>query len=83
VKEAFRLWAHKGYTVVLTTGRPESVRDLTDRQIRGAGLYYDHLIMGLPRGPRVVINDVKQNTETATANCVNLLRNEGMKNVDV
>lgn len=83
VKEVFKSWAHKGYIIVLTTGRPESIRELTDKQIRGAGLYYHHLLMGLPRGQRIVINDMKPNSKVNTASCVNVKRNEGMKNVDV
>lgn len=82
-REAFKQWGHKGYTVILTTGRPESMRSLTEQQVRDAGLYYHHLIMGLPRGQRVVINDVKPGRKTETAACVNIARNKGMENVDI
>ncbi len=83
VKEVFRQWCDKGYTVVLTTGRPESLRDVTIQQIRYHGLYYHHLIMGLPRGQRVVINDMKEGRTEKTAACVNLVRNRGMSDVDI
>jgi hypothetical protein len=83
VIEAFTEWSHKGYIIVLTTGRPESLRDFTDIQIRKAGLYYHHMIMGLPRGQRVIINDTKPDRKTKSAACVNLPRNMGMKNVNI
>ena len=82
-REAFKRWGHGGYTVIITTGRPESMRSLTERQIRDAGLYYHHLIMDLPRGQRVVINDVKPGRKAKTAACVNIERNKGMENVDI
>ncbi len=83
VKEAFRKWTHRGYTVVLTTGRPEGLRDLTNQQIRDNGLYYHYLIMGLPRGPRVMVNDTKLSLNIEMAIGVNLPRNKGMENVDI
>jgi len=81
VKEAFKQWINKGYTIILTTGRPESFRTITEQQIRNAGLCYHHLIMDLPRGQRVIINDVKPDEINPTAACINLQRNEGMEDV--
>lgn len=83
VVEAFNKWGHRGYTIVLTTGRPESLRSFTNQQICDAGLNYQHLIMDLPRGPRVVINDAKPERGIETAACVNIERDEGMENVDI
>lgn len=82
-RDAFMDWCEKGYTIVLTTGRPESLRALTVQQIHHSGLFYHHLIMNLPRGQRVVINDVKPERDNRTAACVNLDRNKGMENVDI
>jgi len=83
VEETFRNWCHNGYLIILTTGRPESLRDLTTKQLFDNGLFFHHLIMGLPRGQRVVVNDVKPNTSTDTAACVNLTRNTGFNNVTI
>ena len=83
VREAFKQWARKGYTVILTTGRPESIRYLTEHQLQETGLFFHSLIMGLPRGQRVVINDIKTEQITKTAACVNLTRNEGMGYVNI
>ena len=83
VEETFADWAYKGYTIVLTTGRPESLRTLTERQLTVLGLYYHHLIMDLPRGQRVLINDFKPGRNQDAAVGVSVKRNEGLKDVDV
>lgn len=82
-RNAFMKWGKKGYTVILTTGRPESLRNITIQQINDAGLFYHHMIMDLPRGQRVIINDVKPECSYNTAACINIKRNEGMENVDI
>ena len=82
-REAFKKWEHKGYTIIITTGRPESLRYLTEQQMKEAGLYYHHLIMNLPRGQRVVINDIKPGRKGKTAACVNIERNKGMTDVNI
>lgn len=83
VKERFKEWCDRGYTVIITTGRTESMRKLTEKQMCKAGLFWHRLIMDLPRGPRVVINDCKPEKNTKMAACVNLERNKGMENVDI
>ena len=75
-------WNKKGYTIILTTGRRESNREVTVKQLQESGIFYDHLIMGIGRGPRVVINDIKPDG-MITAYSVNVIRNEGIKNVDL
>ena len=69
-------WKDKDYTIVLTTGRPDSMRDITIKQLDYVGIFYDKLITGLPRGPRVVINDTKPDCDV-TATAVNVQRNKG------
>lgn len=82
VFEKFQEWRSKDYYVVLTTARPESLREFTTRQIMEMGLYFDQLVMGLPTGPRVIINDEKPNGMlTAFAKCVK--RNKGLRYVEV
>ena len=83
VQEAFKQWCHKGYTIILTTGRPESSRSSTVQQLRHSGLFFNHLIMDLPRGQRVIINDIKPPAIEMTAACVNIERNKGLENVDI
>ncbi len=80
--EAIVSWKNKDYTIILTTGRPESMRELTVEQLSGFGIFYDMLIMGLPRGERIVINDKKPDG-TKTAGAINIERNEGISSVRI
>ena len=72
-------WKNKEYMIILTTARPESMREITEKQLQSVGLFYDKLIMGLPRGKRVVVNDCKPNMEE-TAVGVTVERNKGLAN---
>jgi len=83
VTDKFKEWAFKGYKIILITGRPESMREFTKKQLENAGLFYDQLIMGLPRGERVVINDRKPNSHIPTTKAIDLERNKGLENVDI
>lgn len=84
VQEKFNDWDGKGYNIVLTTGRKESSRAHTEQQLRAAGLFWDHLIMGLGGGPRVLINDIKPyDPDTPTAVAINLERDKGLGEVNV
>lgn len=82
VIEKFLEWRSKEYYIVLTTARPEGCRSITENQLHNFGIFYDQLIMGLPTGPRVVINDKKADgTITSFAICVE--RNSGLENIEV
>lgn len=87
VVEKFNEWAYMGYCIIITTARPESMRAMTIDQLSACGLFFDQLIMGIPRGPRVVINDIKPATneypELMTAEAVNVKRNSGLHNVNI
>lgn len=75
-------WREKDYYIVLTTARPEGTRMATVRQLSDAGIYFDQLVMGLPVGPRVVINDRKPDgTDTAQGVCIE--RNKGLLHVQI
>ena len=79
---AFNKWYHKGGNIILTTGRPESMRELTDKQLSYFDLFYDQLIMGLNNHPRVLINDDRDGM-LITAHCRTLNRNEGIPSPDL
>lgn len=66
-----------GHYIVLTTARPEGVREATVRQLHDAGIFFDQLIMGLPTGPRILVNDKKPDG-LHTAHSVNLERDKGI-----
>lgn len=76
-------WEGKGYKFILVTGRKESERKLTEEQLARVGIQYDQLIMGISRGDRVIINDMKPNSNDPTAISINLVRNQGIENIEL
>ena len=56
VLHTLKQWDKHNYKIILTTGRKESTRDATVKQLIELGIVYDQLIMGIPNGDRVLIN---------------------------
>jgi mannose-6-phosphate isomerase-like protein (cupin superfamily) len=83
VLRTIKEWEKQNYTIVLITGRKESIRARTEEQLRELGIVYDHLIMGLPNGDRILINDKKTDDPRNTAYAINLVRNQGMKYIEL
>jgi phosphoglycolate phosphatase-like HAD superfamily hydrolase len=75
-------WDRKGYNIILLTGRRESLREETVRQLSEVGIFYDQLIMGVGGGPRILIND-KKPTGEATAFHYNPERNVGVGDIQI
>ena len=80
--EKLRDWDNKGYTIIITTGRKESARPATVKQLQRAGILYDALIMGFGGGERILINDRKTDG-TPTALAINLPRNSGVSEIEI
>ena len=81
--EKLQDWDMKGYYIILTTGRKESSRDATIKQLQRARINYDQLIMGFGGGDRILINDRKPNNPNRdTAYVINLERNKGLVDED-
>jgi hydroxymethylpyrimidine pyrophosphatase-like HAD family hydrolase len=78
--DAINFWNSNGYTIILTTARKESMRDITIKQLEQLGIIYDKLILGIDN-IRVVVNDCKSNSRTAYA--INLVRNHGLEYYDI
>jgi hypothetical protein len=76
-------WDRKGFNIILTTGRRESLRKVTEIQLSDLGIFYDKLIMGIGGGTRYIINDLKPDNDTPTAIAINLKRNKGIKDVEI
>lgn len=83
VRESIKQWDRLNYHIILVTGRKESTRKQTEEQLSMAGIVYHQLIMNLPNGQRVLINDKKENGVENTAFAINLVRNEGFGNIDL
>jgi len=75
-------WDKMGYNIILTTGRKESLRSVTELQLSKAGIIHDQLIMGIGGGKRVLINDNKPNG-TISADHICLTRNKGIKDIEI
>jgi hydroxymethylpyrimidine pyrophosphatase-like HAD family hydrolase len=83
-KEKLVEWNLAGHRIILTTGRPECFRALTEKQLVDNFIPYDLLLMGLPTGQRVVLNDLKpEQSDVSMAIAVNLMRDQGMTDVEL
>lgn len=82
VKDKLFEWNFKGYKIIITTGRPEAYRSMTEGELRAFGVPYDMLIMGLPTGRRVLINDLKPGDDYKMAVAYNLVRNTGLTDIE-
>ena len=76
-------WDKLGYNIILTTGRKESLREVTKNQLAEAGIIYDQLVMGIGGGKRYLINDRKPYGDENYAVAINLERNTGIKNIKI
>ena len=83
VHDKLREWDTKGYFIIITTGRKESARESTIKQLQRAGILYDQLIMGFGGGDRILINDRKPNSDRDTAYVLNVDRNKGLVETEI
>jgi hydroxymethylpyrimidine pyrophosphatase-like HAD family hydrolase len=82
VKEFLYTIDVNSYHLVITTGRKESAREATIKQLHRAGILYDQLIMGFGGGDRILINDRKPDGRD-TASVINLTRDKGVEDVQL
>lgn len=73
---------HDNDVVIFTTARGSQYKELTERTLRHHRIKYLQLIMDLPAGQRILINDTV-NMFYQKAVAVNVLRNHGMGDVSV
>ena len=86
VIEKLEEWDSLCYRVILLTGRKESMRSRTEKQLEQCGIFYDQLVMGVGGGTRVLVNDLKPNEEdpnNPTAIAINIKRNVGLRDVKI
>lgn len=74
-------WEKRGYNIILLTGRRESTRKVTEKQLSEAGITYDQLIMGVCGGDRILINDRKTENSDDTAFSICVDRDTGVKDI--
>ena len=80
--EKLKEWADEGHMIILTTARPEYLRDHTVKELHKYGVSYHRLIMEIERGPRFLINDMDPDKPGERATGINLIRNEGFSDVN-
>lgn len=83
VIEKLNQWEADGHKIILTTGRKESMRKITEKQLQSVGIFYDQLIMCLNRGERIIINDKKPNKDICVARAIQIERNIGIENIEL
>jgi hypothetical protein len=63
-------WDAKGYNIILTSGRKEGMRKVTEEHLAEVGIFYDQLVLGIGGGVRYLINDRKSDgRQSAFAIC--------------
>lgn len=72
-------WYDDGHMIVLTTARPETLKQHTINELTKNNIPFDKLIMGIERGPRYLINDMDPNKPGKRAISINLKRDKGIK----
>ena len=82
VLEKLSEWRFLGHTIILTSARPESMRDFTIKQLEKHKIIYNVLLMNLPHGRRYLLNDMKE-FDKKTAIGISIPRDEGLINVSL
>lgn len=82
VRDKLNEWDSLGHTIILMTARKESARDMTERQLEDLGVMWDHLIMGVTSGKRILINDKLQPEDPDRSLSVNVITDSGFTNTD-
>jgi hypothetical protein len=67
-------------TIILLSAREERYATTTLDFLRKSGIRYDHFIFGIPKGERILINDIKP-TGLDTAYSINVQRDEGLNSL--
>jgi len=82
VIDKFNEWDSKGHTIILTTARKESARQLTEMQLSNLGLCWDYLIMGVTSGERILINDKLKKEDQDRSIAINVITDFGFNGIE-
>ena len=83
VREKMNEWYEAGHYIVLTTARPENLREITKQQMEVAGIRYHQLVMGIGREERILINNnSKGEPDNHRALAVPVARDGGFANLE-
>lgn len=73
----------KGNKVVITTSRPEFLRNFTIRELRRLGIEYDYILFDMGNGPRSLLNNFQFNSTVPMARSINVDANSGLEKVEL
>lgn len=78
VVETMTKWFKEGHHIVLTTARPEELRNLTIQEMDLLGIPFHQLVMGIGRAERILINNTSEkNPKEKRATAVEVQKNIG------
>jgi thiamine kinase-like enzyme len=80
-KEKIEQWRKDNAFIVFTTSRDEQYRTEMEKMLRYAGIIYEYLVMGLPPGPRYLINDKKPYSDKEMAKAFEVERDKGIASI--
>lgn len=75
-KKKMNEWYDGGAHIVLTTARPEELREFTEIQMEIADIPYHQLVMGIGWGNRVLINNLPTNGYSNRATSFEVVKND-------
>jgi NDP-sugar pyrophosphorylase family protein len=81
VVEKINEWDSHGHKIIFVTARKESTRTITESQLRGFGLAWDQLVMGVGGGTRLLINDKLTPQDPDRAIGINVITDGGFGNI--
>jgi aminoglycoside phosphotransferase (APT) family kinase protein len=82
--EKLQSWMDQGYLIVLMTARDPAHEEALRRALATARIPYHRLVMGLPSGPRYLINDRKPSALlTSQAQAFEVERNQGIGHLHI
>lgn len=81
INELHRLQT-EGHTIVLTSARPEYLREHTLKELKNANVPCDQLVLNISRGTRYLVNDMEDPTNPRAIS-INVKRNEGFSPDDL
>jgi uncharacterized HAD superfamily protein len=68
----------ENHMIILTTARPEWLREHTIKELTLNDIPWDRLEMGIERGPRYIINDMDPKNPGKRALAINTIRDNGI-----
>ncbi len=82
--EKMNKWYNEGHHIVLTTARPEYLRNTTEIEMKNLGIPFHQLVMGIGRAERILINNSsEERPEEQRAIAIQVEKNGGLENINI